>query len=58
MDSYISAHGRVLTAELKEMKYAFVEQHAREYPITLKCRLFDLHRSAYYDWVDRGSIGD
>lgn len=37
------------------MKYAFVKQHAHEYPIEIMCRLFGLHRSAYYDWIERGA---
>lgn len=37
------------------MKYAFVKQHAGLYPVRLMCRIFGLHRSAYYDWKARGA---
>ena len=37
------------------MKYAFVRVHAGQYPVKLMCRVFGLHRSAYYDWLNRGA---
>ena len=35
------------------MKYAFIQDHARRYPVKLLCRLLSVQRSAYYDWRDR-----
>ena len=37
------------------MKYAFVQQHAGDYPVTVLCRTLALKRSAYYDWRARGA---
>lgn len=35
------------------MKYAFIKQHATEFPIRLMCCLLDISPSAYYDWQKR-----
>ena len=35
------------------MKYGFILEHARRYPVNMLCRLLGVQRSAYYDWKDR-----
>ncbi|MEM6785507.1 MAG: IS3 family transposase [Bacteroidota bacterium] len=35
------------------MSYAFIRQHASEYPVALACRALGVSRSGYYDWPDR-----
>lgn len=32
------------------MKYAFIQQHARQYPLRLLCRVIGVTRSRYYAW--------
>ena len=36
------------------MKYAFIQQQATRYPVTLLCRVIGVKRSPYYDWKARG----
>lgn len=35
------------------MKYAFIQQHARRYPINRLCKALRVSRSGYYDWLVR-----
>lgn len=35
------------------MKYSFITQKKKTYPVGLMCRLFRVSRSAYYDYVRR-----
>ena len=35
------------------MKYAFIQQHARRYPINKLCKALQVSRSGYYDWLIR-----
>lgn len=35
------------------MKYAFIQQHARQYPINRLCKALRVSRSGYYDWLGR-----
>ncbi len=39
------------------MKYRFIRDHARSYPVNMLCRLLEVQRSAYYDWrVQPGKV--
>jgi len=33
------------------MKYAFIKQHAEEFPISICCDVLEVGRSGYYDWL-------
>ncbi|WP_246540433.1 hypothetical protein [sulfur-oxidizing endosymbiont of Gigantopelta aegis] len=33
------------------MKYAWITDQAKDYPVTILCRFMDVSRSCYYDWV-------
>ena len=33
------------------MKYAFMQEHAREFRLTAMCRVLGVHRSGYYAWL-------
>ena len=35
------------------MKYGFIRDHARQWPVKLMCRQLGVQRSAYYDWRTR-----
>ena len=35
------------------MKYAFIRAQRRYHAVTLLCRVLEVSRSAYYDWIDR-----
>lgn len=35
------------------MKYAWIKQQAAKFPVKRLCRLMNISRSAYYDWLDR-----
>ena len=35
------------------MKYGFIRDHARHWPVVHQCRLLGVHRSTYYDWRDQ-----
>ena len=32
------------------MKYGFIRDHAKRWPVVHQCRLLGVQRSAYYDW--------
>jgi putative transposase len=36
------------------VKYAFVQRHSTQYPVTMLCRVIGVKRSPYYDWKARG----
>lgn len=36
------------------MKYAFIEQHARQFPIATMCRSLNVSKSGFYEWRHRG----
>ncbi|WP_198263432.1 hypothetical protein [sulfur-oxidizing endosymbiont of Gigantopelta aegis] len=33
------------------MKYAWITDQAKDYPVTILCHFMDVSRSCYYDWV-------
>ncbi len=33
------------------VKYAWITDQAKDYPVTILCRFMDVSRSCYYDWV-------
>ena len=33
------------------MKYAWINEHATDYPVSLMCRLFRVSRNGYYHWI-------
>ncbi len=35
------------------MKYAFIEEHAEQYSVSLLCQYLDVSRSGYYHWLSR-----
>lgn len=36
------------------MKYAVIQAHRREFPVSLMCRALEVSRSGFYDWRKRG----
>ena len=37
----------------REIKYFFIREHSSEFPVKKMCQIFDVSRSAYYDWLNR-----
>jgi transposase InsO family protein len=37
------------------VKYAFIRDHAKRWPVVHMCRLLDVRRSSYYDWRKRSA---
>ncbi len=35
------------------MKFAFIEEHLRDFPVEVSCQVLDVSRSGYYDWINR-----
>jgi len=35
------------------VKYGFIREHARHWPVVHQCRLLGVQRSAYYGWRDK-----
>lgn len=35
------------------MKFAFIEEQLREYPVEVSCQVLEVSRSGYYAWLDR-----
>ncbi len=36
-----------------KVKYAVIDRHRKEYPVSVMCRFFGVSRSGYYDFVKR-----
>jgi putative transposase len=36
------------------MRYRFIDEHKKAWPVTLMCGVLDISRSGYYDWTERG----
>lgn len=37
------------------MKYAWIKEYSREFPIYLMCKVFNVHKSNYHRWAKHGS---
>ena len=35
------------------MKYAFIQEHEAVFSVSRMCRVFDVSRSGFYDWLSR-----
>lgn len=35
------------------MKYAFIRMHCEQFSVTMLCRVLDVSRSGYYEWLER-----
>ena len=38
-------------------RFAVIHEHRQEFEIAVMCRMLDVSRQGYYDWVDRPSGG-
>ena len=36
------------------MRYQFIDEQKKAWPVTLRCGVLDVSRSGYYDWTTRG----
>ena len=36
------------------MRYQFIEEQKKAWPVTLMCEVLNVSRSGYYDWTARG----
>ncbi|MCF6193651.1 MAG: IS3 family transposase [Kangiellaceae bacterium] len=45
--------GRGILRKKPQLKYAFILEHAKKYPIKRQCHLFGVSRSGYYEWLTR-----
>ena len=36
------------------MRYAFIDDHRRDWPVTVQCAVLAVSRSGYYAWRNRG----
>jgi putative transposase len=35
------------------VKFAFIKDHLKEYPVEISCQVLEVSRSGYYDWIGR-----
>lgn len=40
------------------MKYRFIDHEKVQYPVTIQCRVLEVHRSGYYAWARKQRIGE
>lgn len=40
-----------------QVKYAWIQEHKYEFPVSAMCRVMDLSRSSYYEWLYRPASG-
>ena len=45
--------GRRVLCQRPRVKYAFIRDHRREFSIEAMCRVFKLHRSGFYAWLEK-----
>ncbi|MBT4582417.1 MAG: IS3 family transposase [Gammaproteobacteria bacterium] len=45
--------GRKVLCQRPRVKYAFIRDHRHEFSIKAMCRVFKLHRSGFYAWMDK-----
>ncbi|MDA9281279.1 IS3 family transposase [Pseudomonadales bacterium] len=45
--------GRKVLCQRPRVKYAFIHDHRDEFSIQAMCRVFKLHRSGFYAWLDK-----
>ena len=36
------------------MRYRFIDEHKKAWPVNLMCGVLEVSRSGYYDWTGRG----
>ena len=46
------SHG--LLCQGKFMRYRFIDEHKKAWPVNLMCGVLSVSRSGYYDWTGRG----
>ena len=45
--------GRKVLCQQPRVKYAFIREHRNEFPIRVMCRIFKIHPSGFYNWLEK-----
>ncbi|WP_143870695.1 IS3 family transposase [Catenovulum sediminis] len=45
--------GQRLLCKRNEVRYRFIKKQAGQYPVVLLCRVMEVSKSGYYDWLNR-----